>query len=55
MGLGPKLLEWNPTLVIVRISGFGRNGPGHHRPGYGAVIEGMPGVAAINGFPDRDP
>lgn len=56
MGLGPEvLLGVNPKLVIVRISGWGQDGPYHRRPGFGTVIEGMSGFAAINGFEDREP
>jgi formyl-CoA transferase len=56
MGLGPEtLLEHNPKLVIVRISGWGQDGPYSARPGFGTLIEGMSGFAAINGFADREP
>jgi formyl-CoA transferase len=56
MGLGPEtLLERNPQLVIVRISGFGQDGPYRRRPGFGTLIEGMSGFVAINGFADREP
>ena len=56
MGLGPdKLLEKNPGLVVVRISGWGQDGPYRRRPGFGSLIEGMSGFAAINGFGDREP
>ncbi|HJV41560.1 CoA transferase [Caulobacter sp.] len=56
MGLGPEiLLARNPKLVVVRISGWGQEGPYHQRPGFGTVIEGMSGFAAINGFADREP
>jgi formyl-CoA transferase len=56
MGLTPEvLLAVNPRLVIVRISGWGQDGPYHQRPGFGTVIEGMSGFAAINGFADREP
>ncbi len=56
MGLSPQaLLAANPRLVIVRISGWGQDGPYHRRPGFGTVIEGMSGFAAINGFEDREP
>jgi len=56
MGLGPdELLEKNPRLVIVRISGWGQDGPYAQRPGFGTVIEGASGFAAINGFADREP
>jgi len=56
MGLAPEtLLERNPALVIVRISGWGQDGPYSERPGFGSVIEGMSGFAAMNGFADREP
>lgn len=56
MGLSPNLLlEHNPRLVIVRVSGWGQDGPYSRRPGFGTVIEGMSGFAAINGFADREP
>lgn len=56
MGLGPDvLLALNPSLVIMRISGWGQSGPYAQRPGFGTVIEGASGFAAINGFADREP
>ena len=56
MGLGPDILHaLNPGLVIVRISGWGQDGPYAQRPGFGTVIEGMSGFASMNGFPDREP
>ncbi|MGZ5124575.1 MAG: CaiB/BaiF CoA transferase family protein [Burkholderiales bacterium] len=56
MGLGPDvLLDKNPKLIIVRISGFGQDGPYRRRPGFGTLIEGMSGFASFNGFADREP
>jgi crotonobetainyl-CoA:carnitine CoA-transferase CaiB-like acyl-CoA transferase len=56
MGLGPDvLLAKNPRLIIVRISGWGQTGPYKRRPGFGTLVEGMSGFAAINGFADREP
>jgi formyl-CoA transferase len=56
MGLGPDvLLDRNPNLVIVRISGFGQEGPYRRRPGFGTLVEGMSGFASFNGFADREP
>ena len=56
MGLGPDvLLERNPKLVLARISGWGQDGPYAHRPGFGTLVEGMSGFAAMNGFEDRPP
>ncbi len=56
MGLAPDaLLARNPKLIIVRISGWGQDGPYQRRPGFGTLVEGMSGFAAINGFEDREP
>jgi len=56
MGLAPAtLLARNPGLVIVRISGWGQDGPYSQRPGFGTLVEGMSGFAAMNGFADREP
>ncbi|MSQ88133.1 MAG: CoA transferase [Betaproteobacteria bacterium] len=56
MDLSPeKLLKKNPKLVVVRISGWGQDGPYSRRPGFGTLVEGMSGFAAINGFADREP
>lgn len=55
-GLGPDLLrEQNPRLVMVRISGFGQDGPYRDRPGYGSTGESMGGLRFVTGFPDRPP
>ena len=55
-GLGPEqLLEINPNLLIVRISGWGQTGPYRNRPGFGSLIEGLSGFAAMTGFPDKPP
>jgi crotonobetainyl-CoA:carnitine CoA-transferase CaiB-like acyl-CoA transferase len=56
MGLGPDvLLARNPRLVILRITGFGQDGPYRDRPGFGTLVEAMSGFAAKNGFEDRPP
>jgi len=56
MELAPeKLLALNPQLVVVRVSGWGQDGPYRRRPGFGTLIEGMSGFASMNGFGDREP
>jgi len=56
MGLAPATLHAiNPRLVIARISGWGQTGPFAHKPGFGTLVEGYSGFAAINGFGDREP
>lgn len=55
-GLAPDaLLERNPRLVILRVSGFGQTGPYRHRSGFGTVAEAMSGFVALSGFPDSPP
>src|SRR6266481_3228400 len=56
MGLGPEILHRrNPGLVIVRVSGWGQDGPYRDRPGFGTLVESMSGYAARTGFADREP
>lgn len=56
MGLGPDVLHArNRRLILVRISGWGQDGPYRDRPGFGTLVEGMSGFASMTGFPDRPP
>jgi crotonobetainyl-CoA:carnitine CoA-transferase CaiB-like acyl-CoA transferase len=56
MQLGPEiLLAHKPSLIIVRISGWGQDGPYRDRPGFGTLVEGISGFASMNGFADREP
>lgn len=55
-GLDPQdLLEANPKLVVVRVSGFGQTGPYSSRPGFGTIAEAMSGFADTNGAADGPP
>ncbi|MGE0627280.1 MAG: CaiB/BaiF CoA transferase family protein [Hyphomicrobiaceae bacterium] len=55
-GLGwSDLSAINPRLIMVRISGFGQDGPYSHRPGYGVVCEAVSGLRHLTGDPDRPP
>lgn len=55
-GLGwEDLSRLNPRLVMVRISGFGQDGPYSHRPGYGVICEAVSGLRELTGDPDRAP
>ena len=55
-GLGYELLRaLNPGLVLVRVTGFGQDGPYASRPGFGTLAESMSGFAAITGEPDGPP
>jgi crotonobetainyl-CoA:carnitine CoA-transferase CaiB-like acyl-CoA transferase len=56
LGLGPDvLLERNPKLVILRVTGFGQDGPYAGRPGFATIAEAMSGCASLNGEPDGGP
>ncbi len=55
-GIGPDvLLAWRPDLVVVRISGWGQDGPYRNRPGLGTLVEAMSGFASLTGLPDGPP
>jgi formyl-CoA transferase len=55
-GLGwERLSQANPKLVLVRISGYGQDGPYSARPGFAAIAEAMAGFRYVTGFPDRPP
>lgn len=55
-GLGwDTLSAINPRLVLVRISGFGQDGPYAKRPGYGTVAEAIAGLPMRTGFPGGPP
>ena len=55
-GLGwTKLSALNQRLIMVRISGFGQDGPYATRAGYAAIGEAMGGLRALTGYPDRPP
>lgn len=45
----------NPSLVMLRTTGFGQEGPYAQRGGFGTVAEAMSGFSSINGYPDGPP
>lgn len=54
--LGPDALHAvNPALIVVRISGWGQDGPYADRPGFGTLVEAASGFASLTGFADRPP
>jgi len=55
-GLGfEQLRAINPRLVMLRVTGYGQQGPHSHKPGFGTALEGFAGAAYISGDPDRPP
>ena len=55
-GLDPQqLLELNPRLIVLRISGYGQTGPYRDKPGFGVVAEAMGGLRHLTAEPGRVP
>ena len=55
-GLGwDALSAINPGLVMLRVSGFGQDGPYRDRPGFGVVGEAMGGLRHLTAEPGRVP
>lgn len=50
-----ELAAINPGLVLVRVSGFGQDGPYAPQAGFGSIGEAMGGVRYVTGEPDRMP
>lgn len=56
LGLDPdELIAANPKLVVLRVTGFGQDGPYASRPGFATMAEAMSGFASLNGEPDGGP
>jgi len=55
-GLGYEALSLlNPGLIMVRISGYGQQGPYSQRAGYGVIGEALSGLRHLTGDPDSPP
>ena len=55
-GLGPDaLLQANPRLIVLRVSGYGQTGPYRDLPGFGVVAEAMGGLRHLTGEPGQVP
>jgi crotonobetainyl-CoA:carnitine CoA-transferase CaiB-like acyl-CoA transferase len=50
-----SLMATNPKLVIVRVTGFGQDGPYAMRPGFATLAEAMSGFSVLSGEPDGGP
>jgi CoA:oxalate CoA-transferase len=50
LGLAPaRLLELNPRLVVVSITGFGQTGPLAREPAYDLIVQAMSGLMSVTG------
>jgi crotonobetainyl-CoA:carnitine CoA-transferase CaiB-like acyl-CoA transferase len=55
-GLGYEVLSAeNPGLIMLRVTGFGQQGPYASRPAFGTLVESMSGFAHLTGQPDGPP
>jgi formyl-CoA transferase len=55
-GLGwEELAAINPSLIMIRVSGFGQTGPRAKDPGFGAIGEAMGGLRYVVGDPSTPP
>ncbi|MGG5890880.1 CaiB/BaiF CoA transferase family protein [Falsiroseomonas sp. HC035] len=55
-GLGwDQLRAANPRLVLLRISGYGQEGPYAARPCFGRIANAFGGISFLSGEPDRPP
>ncbi len=53
-GLGyEELKRINPGIIMVRVSGYGQDGPYRDKAGYGSIAEAMGGLRYLTGYPDR--
>ncbi|MES2741786.1 MAG: CaiB/BaiF CoA-transferase family protein [Pseudomonadota bacterium] len=50
-----QLKARKPSIIMVRLSGFGQTGPMKDLPGFGAIGESMGGLRYVSGHPDRPP
>jgi crotonobetainyl-CoA:carnitine CoA-transferase CaiB-like acyl-CoA transferase len=49
------MLKRNPRLVVLRVSGFGQDGPYAQHPGFATIADALTGFAALLGEPDGPP
>mgnify|MGYP006275007817 CR=1 FL=1 len=55
-GLGWEVLrEINPGLIMLRVSGFGQDGPYRSRPGFARIAHAFGGLAYLAGMPKGTP
>ncbi|MGH6915659.1 MAG: CaiB/BaiF CoA transferase family protein, partial [Geminicoccales bacterium] len=50
-----RLSELDRGVIMVRITGFGQDGPAKDRPGFGRIAQAFGGLTYLCGFPDRAP
>lgn len=55
-GIGyDNLKQYNPNLIMVRVTGYGQTGPYAHKAGFGTPATAFSGFTYLHGYPDRPP
>ena len=55
-GIGyDELKKINPKIIMIRISGYGQDGPYSQKPGFGSIGEALGGIRYLTGYPDLPP
>jgi formyl-CoA transferase len=55
-GIGyEELKNYNPDLVMIRVTGYGQTGPYSHKAGFGTPATAFSGFTYLHGYPDRPP
>jgi crotonobetainyl-CoA:carnitine CoA-transferase CaiB-like acyl-CoA transferase len=55
-GLGwEDLSAVNPKLILLRVTGYGQNGPYKDRPGFARIAHAVGGLSGLAGMPDGPP
>ncbi|MEM2983353.1 MAG: CoA transferase [Candidatus Bathyarchaeia archaeon] len=55
-GLGyEELKRINPRIIMIRVSGFGQDGPYKERAGFDRIAGAMGGMTYLTGYPDSPP
>ena len=55
-GLGyEELKKINPGLIMVRVTGYGQDGPYRDKAGFGSIGEAMGGLRYLTGYPNLPP
>ena len=52
---GARLLELQPKLIVLRLTGYGQTGPYRNRPGFARIFEAMSGFTNLCGEADGPP
>ncbi|CDQ38593.1 MULTISPECIES: CaiB/BaiF CoA transferase family protein [Virgibacillus] len=55
LGLGFKQLkQWNPTIILCSVTGYGQTGPFAQEPGFDPVLQAVGGLMDVTGDPDGE-